>query len=107
MHEHSFIQAILGNIDNIEKVKAIKLEVGELAGIEPDHLVEHLKEKVDFIVTSTTTPSSVQCTCGFAGPAKIRQRLHDMVIFECPECGQIPKVLEGNNIKITNVTYKD
>lgn len=105
MHEHSFIDAILLNIEDKEKVKEILLEVGELAGIEAEHLKEHLKERVDWKIDVVEKKARVRCDCGYEGEAKIRERLHDMVVFECPVCGDIPKVLEGKDIKILKIIY--
>ena len=106
MHEHSFIEAIIHPIKDKENVVKVLLEVGELAGIEAEHLKEHLMEKTGWEVKVKKVESFVECGCGYEGRAKIRERLHDMVIFECPECGDIPEVIDGKNIKIINVYYK-
>lgn len=106
MHEHSFIQAIIGNIKDKGKVSKIEVEVGELAGIEAVHLAEHLEEETSWDVKATTKKAIVSCKCGYRGEPKILQRLHDMVIFECPKCHAIPKIKEGKDIKILKVTYK-
>lgn len=106
MHEHSFIQAILSNIKNKEEIKSIVIEAGELSGIEPKHLEEHLKEQVNWEIKIISKNSKVKCSCGYKGKPKIRQRLHDLVIFECPKCGLIPEVLEGKDIRIGKVGYK-
>lgn len=105
MHEHSFIEAILSNIKNKEKIKEISIEVGELAGIETEHLKEHLLEKVNWKINVTEKKAKVKCDCGHIGKPKIRQRLHDIVIFECPKCANIPNVLEGKDIKILKIIY--
>ncbi|MGD9276120.1 MAG: hydrogenase/urease maturation nickel metallochaperone HypA [Candidatus Pacearchaeota archaeon] len=106
MHEHSFINAILKNIENPENISKIKIEVGGLAGIEADHLKEHLKDKINGDVEVIEKKAIVKCACGYNGVPKIKARLHDLVIFECPECGKIPEVLEGKDIKIISVVYK-
>ena len=105
MHEHSFIEAILSNIKDINNVKEVLIEVGDLAGVEKEHLKEHMLEKVSFSISVIGKKSDVLCDCGFRGEAKIRERLHDLVIYECPLCGDLPKVIEGNNIKILKVVY--
>lgn len=105
MHEHSFIQAIISNVENSKNVKSVLVEVGELAGIEPQHLGEHLMEETGWEIEIVPKQGKVNCECGFIGEPKIRERLHDMVIFECPICGEIPKVLEGKDIKILKVIY--
>lgn len=106
MHEHSFIEAILKNIENIQDVEFLELEVGELAGIEAKHLKEHLLERVDFEIEVIEKTSRVKCECGYQGKAKIRERLHDLVIYDCPKCGNVPEILEGKDIKILKVIYK-
>jgi Zn finger protein HypA/HybF involved in hydrogenase expression len=106
MHEHSFIEAILNNIENKDNVIGISLEVGELAGIEASHLIEHLKKHVDWKIQVVGKKSNVKCVCGYLGKANIRQRLHDLVIFNCPKCGNNVDVLEGKDIKILKITYK-
>ena len=105
MHEHSFIEAILSQIENKDKVKSIVIEVGELAGIEAKHLKEHLQEQVDWDVEVINVESDVKCNCGYQGRANIRQRLHDLVIFNCPKCGNSVEVLKGKDIKILKVVY--
>jgi len=106
MHEHSFIEAILSNVENRDNVLAITIEVGELAGIDTHHLIHHMEEHVDWKIDGVTKPAVVKCSCGYKGSPRIRERLHDMVIFDCPECGLIPEALEGKDIKIVKVLYK-
>ena len=105
MHEQTFTQNILDQIPNLESVKEISLEVGELAGIDANHLIEHMKEKVDFDINAKTIPSKIECDCGYTGKAKIIQKLHDLVLYECPNCHKIPEAKEGKSIKITKVIY--
>jgi Zn finger protein HypA/HybF involved in hydrogenase expression len=105
MHEHSFTEAILNNVKDKENVRGIVLEVGDLVGIEPGHLKEHIEEMYDWDVEVVLKKSKVRCECGFEGEAKVLERLHDLVIFECAKCGGIPEVLEGKDIKILKVVY--
>ena len=108
MHEHSFVQSIIKQVpysDN-KTVKKIILEVGDLVGIEPEHLKEHMEEETGWEVVVEKKKSSVKCNCGYQGEAKIDQRLHDLVIFSCPSCDKmIPEVWEGKDIKIKKVLY--
>jgi Zn finger protein HypA/HybF involved in hydrogenase expression len=103
MHEHAIIDSVLSNLKDVGKVKEAHFEVGELAGIEPNHLKEHLKDRVKFKVVVKKKKSVVKCECGYKGPPKILEILHDMVIYECPKCGKLPRILEGKDIKITKV----
>lgn len=105
MHEHSFIQAIIKNVKDSHKAKEVSIEVGELAGIEPEHLKEHLKEVTNWIVNVSSKKGRVSCDCGYKGAPRILERLHDLVIFDCPKCSSIPEILEGKDIKIIGVKY--
>lgn len=107
MHEHSFIQAIIEPIEDKEKVVKVELEVGELVGIEAGHLKDHLVDETGWSVDVEEVESLVKCDCGYSGRAKIRERLHDLVIFECPSCGRVPSVLRGKDVKIVRVVYGD
>lgn len=107
MHEHSFIEAILKDVEDLDRVEGLVIEVGELAGIEADHLREHMKEGRNFEVEVSTKESKVKCECGFDGRARVLERLHDFVVFDCPQCGGTPSVLEGDEIKIKKVVYSD
>ncbi|MGV8152556.1 MAG: hydrogenase/urease maturation nickel metallochaperone HypA [Candidatus Nanoarchaeia archaeon] len=107
MHEHSFIQAIISQVPNKENVKEITLELGELAGIERAHLKEHLQEETQWDVEIINKESSVKCSCGYKGRAKILERLHDLVLFSCPKCNKLPQVIYGKDIKILKIIYKD
>ena len=76
-----------------------------MAGIEAGHLREHLEEGRDFEVEVISKDSVVRCGCGFRGGARILERLHDFVVWDCPKCGGVPEVLEGREIRILRVVY--
>ena len=103
MHDVVISKSILKDLKSFGKIKKAYIEVGELFGIEPDHLLEHLKEATSVEFDVMQAESKVKCECGFIGRAKITERLHDMVFFECPKCGEIPKVISGDNIVIRKV----
>ena len=106
MHETVFIDSIIKSIKNPDEVKEIFLEVGELAGIEAEHLKEHLQKRKKWKVNVETIQSQVECMCGYRGRAKINERLHDLVLYSCPKCEGIPnEVIEGDNIKVKKVVY--
>jgi len=105
MHEHSFIEAIVRNVENKDNVKSIVLEVGELVGIEAGHLKEHMEEQFDWDVEVLEKKARVKCECGFEGEPRVLERLHDLIVFECPRCGGIPTILKGKDIKIIKVVY--
>ena len=105
MHEHSFIEAIVRDIEDRDNVRGIVLEVGELVGIEAGHLREHILERYSWNVDVLKKDGLVRCSCGFEGAPKVLERLHDLVIFECPECSGVPEVLSGDKIRILKVVY--
>jgi len=105
MHEHTFIDSIVRQIEDRDGVKGISLEIGELAGIEAEHLKEHIEERLGWEVDVVMKDAVVNCECGFDGRPAILERLHDFVVFECPSCGEIPEVLEGKDIKIVKAVY--
>ncbi len=107
MHEHHFIQHIIEQVPEKEKVISVEIELGELVGIEAEHLKEHLIEHTGWEVDVKVVKSRIKCTCGYLGSANILQRVHDMVIYECPSCeNDDVEVVEGKNIEITKVMYK-
>jgi Zn finger protein HypA/HybF involved in hydrogenase expression len=106
MHDIAFAQNLMNQVDDSENVKEIFLEVGDLSGIEADHLKEHLEEASGWKVHALPVKSQVKCECGYSGEAHVDERLHDIVIFSCPSCGNLPEVLEGNEIKIVRIIYK-
>lgn len=108
MHEHHFIENIIGQIPNRDKVISIEIELGDLVGIESEHLKEHLIEHTGWSVLVNVILSKIKCDCGYIGEAQVLQKLHDLVIYDCPECGNDEvSILEGKNIKIGKVVYKE
>jgi Zn finger protein HypA/HybF involved in hydrogenase expression len=107
MHEHIFIENIISQVPNKENVEKIYIELGDLAGIESEHLKEHMVEHTGWGVEIKLVKSKIKCDCGYIGEARVLQRLHDLVIFDCPECGNDEVlVIEGKDIKIGKVVYR-
>ena len=85
------------------KIKGIVLELGELASLDK-HMLEHSMEHVcGWDVKVEEKEAKVKCKCGFEGKPKIIERMHDFVLFECPECGDTPEVVSGGDIVIKEV----
>lgn len=103
MHETKILKEIIRKAEEQGHVNSVSIEVGELAGIEAEHLKEHLEVMADWDVDTKTTEAKVRCDCGFKGRPKITMRGHDFVLFECPECGEVPEVVEGDDIKLKEV----
>jgi hydrogenase nickel incorporation protein HypA/HybF len=107
MHEEAIINSIIKPIRDLEKLDSIIIEVGELSGIEPEHLKEHLKPKLNCEITTEFMQAKIKCRCSFIGKPKINEVLHDFVVYSCPEChSSFPDVLEGKDIKIKKLVYK-
>ena len=47
--------------------------------------------------------AEVECKCGYIGEAKILERGHDTCLFVCRKCGEVPKILKGDKIKLISV----
>ena len=103
MHDAVIGKSILRDLEQYGKVKKAYLEVGELFGIEPDHLLEHLKEVLEIEFDVTQIKSLVECECGYRGRANITMRMHDLVLYDCPKCGSAVKVIKGDKIIIKKV----
>jgi len=103
MHDMILSKQILDEISKYDDVLECSIEVGELFGIEPDHLLEHLKEISDVNFKILQKESKIKCKCGYKGRAKIVERMHDLVLYECPKCHEVPDVIEGDKLKIVDV----
>ena len=78
MHDSVIASSIIKDIKEHGNVKKAYLEVGELYGIEPDHLLEHLKEvsKIEFEVKQIK--SKVKCKhCEKLYPSKVEDDYSD------------------------------
>lgn len=85
------------------KVKKAYIELGEIANITKADLSNQLKNLADFNFVITTKDAKVKCSCGYEGSPKVVERQHDIVIFECPLCGNTPEVIEGDKIILKEV----
>jgi Zn finger protein HypA/HybF involved in hydrogenase expression len=113
MHEQAFAKSILKDLESIKKkdkeISQVIIELGELVGIEEDHLLEGLNSQSSITFKIILKKSHIKCPCGFEGPAKIVERLHDLVIWKCPWCDdpiETMQVIEGDKINIQKIIYK-
>ncbi|MFW5657445.1 MAG: hydrogenase maturation nickel metallochaperone HypA [Bacteroidota bacterium] len=110
MHELSLAINIVEMAENLARehhassVSAIKLEVGEGAGVEMPALKTALQSACmntllqEASVEYIRTPIENTCTeCGFAFASK------DMYSL-CPKCGSFAKVTGGKDLKILSIT---
>ena len=103
MHEQGIISQVIDRAMHAGATRKIIVEVGELCTITPLHLQEHLAAVVNWEVETIYRPAKVSCSCGYEGRAAIIDKGHGYCLFNCPECGEKPKVLEGGEIKIIEV----
>ncbi|MFH0970463.1 MAG: hydrogenase/urease maturation nickel metallochaperone HypA [Candidatus Diapherotrites archaeon] len=104
MHEQRIINKViqLGKLAGAKR--KVRIEVGELCDISPEHLKEHLKGQiVEWEIETIYRKAKVKCSCGYSGTPRIIERGHDFVLFNCPSCGEKPIVVEGGEIKIVGV----
>jgi Zn finger protein HypA/HybF involved in hydrogenase expression len=108
MHEHAICDSIIKKAKSFGKVKKMVVECGALAHLPCNELRTLLKEKCDFEVVVKETPAKVKCdNCKFEGEPKILEHAHDIAFFECPKCGKIPHLLEGDRIILKSVDIDD
>lgn len=107
MHETAFAERIIKEAEKHGDVEAIHLEIGELAHVPGNDLVEALKRMVQWRIEWHEVPAKVKCQCGFVGHPKVLERGHDHFLIECPECKSMPELTDGTEIKIINVKVKD
>lgn len=103
MHEYEFASRIVKEAMSHGNVNGITIEIGELAPIPAEELIETLKTLVDWRINLKKKRSRVECRCGYRGRARIVEREHSFVIFVCPGCGSVPEVTSGNEIILKEV----
>ena len=106
MHETIIAKEIINKAKEHGEVKGILVEVGELADIPADHLLETLETMVNWNVLIKEKKARVKCSCGYEGEPKIVEKRHDFTLFVCPKCSSLPKVLEGKDIILREVEVK-
>lgn len=107
MHDSVIARQIIEQAKKHGKVKSITIEVGELASLTA-HDLEHVMEAMtDCRINVTELPAKVKCACGYTGRPKILERGHDIVMFVCPRCGNVPDVLSGDKITLKKVETLD
>ncbi|MEK6971040.1 MAG: hypothetical protein AABW68_05145 [archaeon] len=103
MHEQRVIDKVIALGRLAGATSKIRVEVGELCDISPEHLKEHLAGQINWEVETVYCPAKVKCACGYEGKPRILERGHDFVLFDCPSCGKKPAVTRGGEIKILGV----
>ncbi|MEM4331131.1 MAG: hydrogenase/urease maturation nickel metallochaperone HypA [Candidatus Pacearchaeota archaeon] len=111
MHEITFAKNLLRKVNKVvknkEKVLKIIIEIGELSPLEGEELKELLEKLAPYKFEISVLESCIKCNCGFVGRAKIVERLHEKVIFSCPNCENIScEIIKGDEIKIKKIIYR-
>jgi len=107
MHEIAIAKKIVEDLSAYKNIKAVTIEIGELAPITAEELEDALSALANWKLNIVKKESIVECECGYKGRAKIRERKHDIVIYECPNCGKIPEIVQGGDIVIKQVEIED
>jgi len=104
MHETIIAKQIIDEAKKRGKVKSIKVEVGEMGHLPANEFYATITTMVDWKVNMIVKNGKVKCSCGYVGRPNILERGHDVCVFECPKCGDVPKkILEGQDIKLLEV----
>lgn len=106
MHEYSVAYDIFktaaraAHENNAREVFVVHVDFGELAMINPEQVVflwETMREEEPVLAKANLkyrlVPAKTRCRCGYEGNEK----------FVCPDCGNLPEVLEGREICVTNL----
>jgi len=106
MHEISIAKNIIDEAKKHGEVNSIEIDCGELAHLPAKDLEDAMKKLVKWDVKINETESIVECICGYKGRPKIIEKSHHLTLFECPKCGNLPKILKGGDIIIKKVGVK-
>ena len=120
MHEYSvmnqLVSALLDELDgrDIDRVKEVRIEVGELTFLGTDQL-EFAYETLskDTILEGSELDieeidSEIRCgECGYEGGVNYSDRTsvhYNVPVISCPECDSKPDVVQGKETQIVGVT---
>ena len=103
MHETDIANSIIKEAKKHGNVKEISLEIGELAHVPKEELLECLSSIVTWKINYIEKLAKVMCSCGFTGHPTILERGHDFFMIVCPSCKNTPELIEGKDIKIKDI----
>lgn len=82
------------------RVKKISADFGEMSMINPEQvefLFSALSEEDELfqgaVLEYRNIPVKTECPCGYKGDER----------YVCPNCGKLPKIVEGREISVTNI----
>ena len=108
MHETVLAKQIIDNARRYEtgtkKIAAIVVEVGDLAHVPAEDIVNCIKSIVRWHVFVNRKKAKMLCGCSFSGEPKIIEHSHDVSVYECPRCKkQNPQLIEGDKIILKEI----
>lgn len=107
MHNLLIANDIVEQAKKFGEVEEVTIDVGELAKATPNQIREGIAQITDWEIRINPIPAIVECKCGHRGIPRIVDRTHEFVFFECPVCNDLPKIIEGDQIKLVHVKVKD
>lgn len=106
MHEFGFANKIIEDARKQGEVVRIEVEVGDLAHLPAADLKRALNNLVDWKVEVVEKRGWVRCSCGYEGEPEIVDKKHDFTLFQCPKCGGLPEIIDGEEIILKEVEVK-
>jgi|SRR3989338_6012163 len=106
MHDLFAVQRIIEEAKKHGEIKEISIEMGELCDLHDHDIKGRIEELTGWIVNFTIKPSNIKCGCGYKGEPKIIEKNHENVLYTCPRCENKPKVIEGDELILTEVKIK-
>ena len=103
MHDQIIAQDIIQEAERHGSVRAITLEVGELAPLPSADIKKTLNAWVGWEIRIKEIPAEVKCPCGYIGSPEVMERQHEHILFQCPKCGNLPRVQKGGSIRLVEV----
>lgn len=106
MHDTIIAEMVLKDLKKYRGIKSASIEVGELAELTAAELEEALGKMVKFRLDISEKKAKARCRCGYEGRPEILERGHHFSVFVCKKCGEVPEVIEGNEIRIKEVEVR-
>ncbi len=104
MHDSIIAHKIMDEASKHGKVISIAIEIGELAGLHDHDLKSTLKQMTGWDVKVKEKKAIVRCgKFGFEGRPKILERTHDAIMFECPKCKNVPRLIDGDEVVLKQI----
>ena len=107
MHETVLVAKIIAQAKRkkpLRGVKGIVLRVGDLATVKGPEIREKLVALTGWKVKIVKEAARVKCACGFTGKPSVLERGHDFVLFICPNCQSVPRIVKGGGLDVMKVT---